>query len=60
MSDVGQKVLRTVTLERRREEQGLKVNFGSNHSNAEKEGGGAAAFKAVTRVEVTVCMLRLR
>lgn len=39
MSDVGQKVLRTVTLERRREEQGLKVNFGSNHSNAEKEGG---------------------
>lgn len=49
MSDVGQKV-RELSLIR------LKVNFGSNHSDAEEQ--GAAAFKAVTRVEVTVRMLR--
>lgn len=46
------------------ERGGMKVNFGSNHSNAGEEevGGweGGASFKAVTRVEVTVRKLRLR
>lgn len=34
----------------------LKVNFGSNHSDAEEQ--GAAAFKDVTRAQVTVRMLK--